>query len=252
MARALVQTTIPHRETSSLYFRRVNGDLTLTIVGHPDHGLPYGKLPRLLLAWLSRHAQLTRSRLITLEPVRADLLRQLGLSSTGGRTGTIRAVDDQLLRLLKSTVHIDWNTESRTDWRPFQVSAGLSLWRDRSESNGGRYWIELSQPFFDEVIERSVPLDFATLRALRSPLSIDLYAWATDRVFRLNRPTTISWQSLQSQFGAEYARSQDFRRAFILALGRVSLLWPQLRAKPTKKGLLLRPCEAHVSPRIRM
>ena len=230
----------------------MNGDLTLTIVGHPDHGLPYGKLPRMLLAWLSRHAQLTRSRLITLGPVRADLLHQLGLSSTGGRTGTIRAVDDQLLRLLKSTVHIDWNTERRTEWRPFQVSAGLSLWRDRSESSGGRYWIELSQPFFDEVIERSVPLDFATLRALRSPLSIDLYAWATDRVFRLNRPTTISWQSLQSQFGAEYTRSQDFRRAFILALGRVSLLWPQLRAKPTKKGLQLRPCAAHVSPRVRM
>ena len=235
---------------ASLHFRRVNGDLTLTIVGHPDHGLPYGKLPRLLLAWLSRHAQLTRSRLITLEPVRADLLRQLGLSSTGGRTGTIRAVDDQLLRLLKSTVHIDWNTDNRSEWRPFQVSAGLSLWRDRSESRGGRYWIELSKPFFNEVIERSVPLDFATLRELRSPLSIDLYAWATDRVYRLNRPTTISWQSLQNQFGAEYARPQDFRRAFVLALGRVSFLWPQLKARPMKKGLQLRPCAPHITPRL--
>jgi len=43
--------------------------------------------------------------------------------------------------------------------------------------------VTLSQKFFEQLIEAPVPLDLRAIKALkRSPLSLDLYAWATRRV----------------------------------------------------------------------
>jgi hypothetical protein len=75
----------------------------------------------------------------------------------------------------------------------------------------------LAPRFYEKITTRAVPLDFSVLVALRSPLAIDLYAWATDRVFRLHKPVVVAW--------------------------------PALRAKPRKNGLRLRPCPPHIAPR---
>src|SRR5699024_2494908 len=99
MARGLVQTTIPHREPTELYFRRRNGNLRLTMVGHPDHGLPYGKTPRLLLAWMTRKAKDSGSCHIELPKSQATLLSDLGMRGTGGQHGSLRNFRDQAERL---------------------------------------------------------------------------------------------------------------------------------------------------------
>ena len=248
MARALVQTTIPHRAQSELHFQRCNGDLTLTMVGHPDHGRPYGKIPRLLLAWIAQRARVTGSRVIALDSAQSVLFRDLGLQMSGGRNGSMQAFRDQLLRLMKCTIHIDRTTSHGAAWQPYQFSSGISLWWDHATRNNAAYWIELAPGFYEEITTRAVPLDFGVLIALRSPLAIDLYAWATERVFRLPKPVVVAWPALQAQFGANYTREQDFRRAFAQALGRVYAHWPALRAEPRKQGLRLRPCLPHIPP----
>ena len=250
MARALVQTTIPHRAQTALHFQRRNGDLTLTMVGHPDHGLPYGKIPRLLLAWIAQRARVTGSRVIALDSAQAVLFRDLGLQMSGGRNGSMLAFRDQLLRLMKCTLHIDRKTAQGAAWQPYQFSSGISLWWDHGPRENAACWIELAPNFYDEITTRAVPLDFGVLVALRSPLAIDLYAWATDRVFRLHKPVLVAWPALRAQFGADYTREQDFRRAFAKALGRVYAHWPALRAETQQKGLRLRPCRPHIVPRL--
>ena len=62
MARAMVQATLPHRKVDSTYFERKNGAFTLTMQALPKVGLPYGALPRLLLAWTTTEAVKTKSR----------------------------------------------------------------------------------------------------------------------------------------------------------------------------------------------
>lgn len=52
MARVLVQATMPHSDPHTEIFDRSNGWLRLRIVALAD-GLPYGTVPRLLLAWLT-------------------------------------------------------------------------------------------------------------------------------------------------------------------------------------------------------
>lgn len=51
MARCLVQATMPHTDPKTSYFERTNGIVTLSIMGKPSIGLPYGSMPRTLLAW---------------------------------------------------------------------------------------------------------------------------------------------------------------------------------------------------------
>ena len=56
MARALVQATLPHRRVEGSVFERRNGAFTLTLLAPPRTGLPYGTVPRLLLAWMTTEA----------------------------------------------------------------------------------------------------------------------------------------------------------------------------------------------------
>src|SRR4029450_1558331 len=62
MARAMVQATMPHRKPAESFFERTNGAFTLTMMAPPKVGLPYGSMPRLLMAWLTTEAVRTKSR----------------------------------------------------------------------------------------------------------------------------------------------------------------------------------------------
>ena len=53
MARAMVQATLPHKKVAGNEFERRNGNYTLTLLAPSKIGLPYGTVPRLLLAWLT-------------------------------------------------------------------------------------------------------------------------------------------------------------------------------------------------------
>lgn len=66
MARSLIQATMPHSKPKDLIFHRKNGDFTLTMFGNPESGLPYGALPRLVMAWLTTEALRLKTRGIPL------------------------------------------------------------------------------------------------------------------------------------------------------------------------------------------
>ena len=68
MARGLVQATMPHRNTGENYHIRKNGDYKLIMpAGDPEIGLPFGSIPRLMLAWLATEAIKTREHELVLD-----------------------------------------------------------------------------------------------------------------------------------------------------------------------------------------
>jgi hypothetical protein len=96
-----------------------------------------------------------------------------------------------------------------------------------------------------------VPLDLRAVKALKkSPLALDLYAWATRRVSYLLRPTLITWESLRWSFGAGYADTPQGRSCFrakaIQAFRRIVLVYPELKVEGQENGLLLRPSGPHI------
>ena len=63
MARLLALCSLPRTNPrNQLQYKRVNGPYKLVMVAGAENKLPYGNLPRLLLAWVSTEAVRTQSR----------------------------------------------------------------------------------------------------------------------------------------------------------------------------------------------
>jgi hypothetical protein len=62
---------------------------TLSLLASPKIGLPYGSIPRLLLAWVTTEAVKTKSRELELGDSMSAFMAELGLKPTGGANGSI-------------------------------------------------------------------------------------------------------------------------------------------------------------------
>ena len=86
MARMMALCSLPRTNPGDrLQYKRVNGPYKLVMIAGADCKLPYGNLPRLLLAWVSTEAVQTQSREIVLGRSLAEFMRTLGVYSSGGR-----------------------------------------------------------------------------------------------------------------------------------------------------------------------
>lgn len=250
LARAMVQATLPHRRVAGTEFERRNGAFRLSLLAPSAVGLPYGSLPRLLLAWLTTEAVRTKSRELVLGDSLSAFMRELGLVPTGGRWGSIGRVKEQTKRLFSATVSCTYEGEDRTALLGYRLADKALLWWDAQRPAQTALWastVTLSEQFYNEVVNRPVPVDMRALRALkRSPLALDLYAWLTYRMSYLGKPTMIPWGALSAQFGSDYARLRDFKAAFVAELQKVEVIYPEVRAMPADDGLTLLPSKPHV------
>ena len=67
---------------TGLQYKRVNGPFKLIMTATGDHKLPFGNLPRLLLAWVCTEAVRTGSReIVSWVRSLSDFMRSLGINS---------------------------------------------------------------------------------------------------------------------------------------------------------------------------
>lgn len=270
MARVLVQATMPHSRPDATEYVRRNGNLTVAISALSDIGLPYGSYPRLLLTWLTTEAVRTQSATLNLGGNLSGFMTKLGLVPTGGRWGTIPRLKDQADRLFGSSViayeAVDDDGGARVRSRGSRISVAdeWDLWWDpqrisgETAGQGGLFssWVKLSDRFYNQVVDRPVPVDLRAIRVLKkSPLALDLYAFTTYRVSYLNRRVEIPWVALMMQLGANYPDTAqgkaDFKRKLLGALRKVSTVYPDLRADEGERGLVLLPSPTHVAKKPR-
>lgn len=254
LARALVQATLPHSDPKANEFVRHNGHFTLSILAPKGVGLPYGRYPRLVLAYLNTEAVKRKTRHIDLDHHFSHFCAALGIPPTTGPRGSLPMLREQMQRLFASTFQCVFHDEEkgRHAGDGFLIAEKRALWWDPQRDNGNAAWrshVVLSERFFREATEAPVPLDLRVLRALRSPFEIDIYVWLTWRFFRLRKPVTIPWDSLQLQFGCAYKNPRHFKRRFLKYLKSVISYYPDVRLTNTDAGLLLRPSPTHVAPR---
>ncbi len=93
-----------------------------------------------------------------------------------------------------------------------------------------------------------VPLDVRALKALkRSPLALDLYAWAAYKSWIVNQKNMsqfVTWQGLMEQLGADYdpKRIDHFKDKVKATLRKVSAVFPGgLNLKWQRSGLTFLP-----------
>lgn len=254
MARAMTQATMPHSKMEECAFERVNGSFSLTMMAPPSIGLPYGSLPRLLMAWITTEAVQTKDPVLYLGPSLSSFMGALGLVPTGGRWGSISRVKEQTKRLFSCSVSCNYSEENFDAGAGFTIAKNYQLWWEPKAVQQTSLWkstVTLSTDFFEEIIDRPVPLDMRALKALkRSPMALDIYCWLTYRMSYLKRSTVIPWQALQMQFGSGYPitpqGTRDFKKKFISHLKKVYLVYPEANITPIDNGLALEQSKTHV------
>ena len=90
LARALVQATLPHSDPKTNEFVRRNGTSPSRSWRPKDVGLPYGRYPRLVLAYLNTEAVRRKSPDIELGPHFSHFCAALGIPPTTGPRARFR------------------------------------------------------------------------------------------------------------------------------------------------------------------
>ena len=258
-ARAMVLATLPYQDPGDVpSFGRVNGGYSLSIQpGWDDKqkvslGYPYGTIPRLLLAWITTEAAYTKSRTLELGDSLTAFMRQLGLRATGGHFGTIVRLRSQMMRLFGARISCVYRGKDGFSMKHVNVAADSELWWDPLQPDNTERWhsgyILLGYEFFQEIIERPVPLDLRVMQAIKqSPMALDIYAWLTYRMSYLKKKTLIPWASLALQFGSDYARLRDFKLHFLEQLRAVNVLYSHARfSTESQAGLTIYPSRPQV------
>ena len=252
MARALIQATLPHSDPKTNEFTRVNGQFTLTMLAPRSIGLPYGSVPRLVLAWITTEAVRTQQPTLYLGPSLTQFMRHLEMTATGGRCGSITRLRDQMQRLFATSITGIYNGPSHWQLDAFRVADAAKLWWHPNDLDptDPSHWIStltLGEVFYRDIIEHAVPVGLRVLKVLRpSPLALDIYCWLTYRFSYLRYPTLITWEVLQAQFGADYRHTYHFRERFLDALRKVCLVYPDARVTQLPEGILLSPSRTHI------
>ena len=260
MARTMALCSLPRSNPGNRkeYVRR-NGPYKLGMTAGIDNKLPYGNLPRLILAWICTEAVRTQSREIVLGRSLSKFMRALGINSTsGGSRGEQTRLRNQMKRLFGCTVSLIYQDERGETAVNSVVARRTEFWWNESKPDEPSLWqskIELGEDLFNEIIQHPVPLNMNTLTALkRSPLGLDLYLWVVYRTFPLRAPLRLTWRLLYSQFGAHPDKASDkntvnaFRRKVLRELKKIKMAWPELNYRTAKGMLILLPSTPAIAP----
>lgn len=207
------QLTLPHSNPKlppGMLYSRKCGSLTLNIVPtSKKYGIPYGTIPRVVLAWICTEAVRTRSPELFLGRSQREFMQKLDLG-TGGRD--IARLKDQSMRLFRAAISVEWENDDYDESYRCMISKGERIFWKSTES--GSEWqsiLVLSEDFFNEIVKRPVPINLDVFHSLtRSPLAMDIYVWLTYRVFTIKSQgkaaqARIPWVSLMEQFGVGYS-----------------------------------------------
>ena len=258
MARTMALCSLPRTNPGNrLQYKRVNGPYKLMMIAGGDNKLPFGNLPRLLLAWLCSEAVKTRSRVLVLGPSLAKFMKTLGVYSSGGGRDQIK-LRNQMRRLFGCTVQLSYKDEHSEAAVNSLIARRTEFWWNERKPDQPSLWeskIELGEDLFNEIINHPVPIDMNTLTALkRCSLGLDLYLWLVYRTFSLRAPLRLTWKQLYCQFGSHPAKAsenqtvQNFRYKVLRELKKIKIAWPELNYATAKGALILHPSTPAIAP----
>ena len=249
MARLMTLCSLPRSNPGDrLQYVRRNGPFSLFMTATGDEKLPYGNLPRLLLAWICTEAVRTQKRELVLGKSLSEFMKKLGLPTTGASRTRLR---NQMKRLFYSYVRLIYQ-EGKVEASVGQpLATKTSFWWDPKTPDQPSLWdskVEIDEQLFNEIIAHPVPLDMNILKALRrSALGLDLYLWLTYRTFSLKKPIRLEWKRLYRQFGVDPSQANNkrlvdaFRTDCLRELTKIKTAWHGLNYSTAKGVLILSP-----------
>ncbi|MEO7560148.1 MAG: replication protein RepA [Nitrosospira sp.] len=255
MASTLAQITLPHRRQKTLYYSRTNGKITLSVRGHEDYGVPFGSLPRTILAWMCTEAVRTKNPVLNLGNSTSDFVKnKLRVHYNGADLARVKT---QALALSRAFISIDGKDGDIRAYENIVItSKGFVFWNDANPNQTG-LWnsnLTLTEEFFQAATKHPIPIDFQIYHSLKqSPMAMDIYTWLTYRMFVLlvsgRTQAMIPWAALMLQLGAGYPDTpqglRNFKKNFLYRLREVTSYWKdaQDHIESLPEHLKLTPCK---------
>lgn len=254
MHSVMCKVGLPRSSVDGLEFERINGNAGINIrAGKLWDGkkfvqqpLPFGSIPRLVLAYLNTLALRQKSPVIDVGSSARDFLKKLGKDSSGGVNGSLTSLRKQMAALAACNITIGLTTDDSAityDGKPIQKFEAFLLDQEEKTPLWPRH-ITFSHEYYETLKKHAVPLDIRAVKALSSSaLAVDLYVMLADRLHRVyGRPVTLYWRNLLDQFGHEYAGKhgeKNFKKAFLVAFKKVELVYPGANVKVVTGGILM-------------
>ena len=240
-------------------FERKQGNMALDVSAgflRDDRGeqmvqpLPYGPKARLILMHLCSQAIYNKSPTIDLSETFTGFVRELGFNDSGGPRGALTAFKHQLNALAACSMSVSvWQPGVRVRTERITPIKSFDLWLSENMHQRALWPSNLtfSLDFYESLKTHALPVNIRAVRVFAgSARTLDAYYWLSYRITRLPKTTMISWEALAQQFGGDYARLRDFRKAFADDLRVISDVFPKLPVKLSEVGLELSPAGPEV------
>jgi len=212
--------------------------------------VPYGPLPRLIMAYISTYALRHNTTAIPFGDSNNDALRLLGIEKAGT---TFRMFRTQLSALSSCTMTLGFNVGDTAHTFHGQPVEHFEAWLANATDQRS-LWpsaIHLSQRYYETLIDHAVPHDLRALSSLKgSALAMDIYLFLAARLYRVKQGgKVIYWHQLRDQFGQEYNDPKNFKLRFKKALALALIAYPAAKVAVVPGGLKLSASPPAVDPR---
>ena len=249
-SKLFVQALFPYRNPDNNERKITTTEGTISV--YSPNGLPYGKYPRLIMAYIITRAVANAGRLkegkvnheearrIPLGHSMSHFLQAIGITGrgTGGATGNLKNIREQLLRIAGSFITVQSDDGVHARGRNTQILEDWNLWFDPRDPNQGSFMeseLVLTPQFFKHIAEAPIPIDLNVLRELNKPRAMDLYIWLTVKQYWLaknNREAyTFTWDMIAANFATKILQTgQDwvnFRTEIKKAILELTTAWPK-------------------------
>lgn len=251
----MCQVGLPRSKVDSSSFERHSGGAALLVEagklwdgkGFVQQPIPYGPMPRLMLAWMNTYAVRFNTPEIPVGDSASDFMRMLGKTPNGGRNSAYATFRKQIQALSACRITLGFNANGRAHTYEGKPIKHFEAWLSSTEQRP--LWpgmVTFSDDYYQTLKSYAVPLDLRAFMELKgSALAMDVYTWLAQRLHRIEgRPIILHWATLREQFGQEYQGKnpdKDFKKKFLHALRAALAVYPQARVRQVTGGLLLMP-----------
>jgi len=216
-----------------LVHTRHNGNTAMSLVAHPNFGLPFGQ-DRLILIWAATIAVAQDSPNISFKSG-AEILKMFGLALDGRK---YKRLVEGFQRLSTTSMYYGPRDQSQKfHVEPFHLFKSAQLWYQEGESENH---VALSDRFWTDLKAHPIPIDLGVVRALAdSPGCLDFYLWVCWRCWSCPGSAIISLygqNGLIHQLGT-VEEERFFRRALNLWLAMTVRFWPACPARISDDGM---------------
>lgn len=252
----MCQVGLPRSKVEATTFERYSGGAGLLVEAGKlwdgkkfvQQPIPYGSMPRLMLAWMNTYAVRFNSPEVPVGESASEFLRMIGKNPNGGTRGTFPTFKRQVQALSACRMTLGFNANGRAHTYEGKPIKHFDAWLSGHDTQRPLWpgTVTFSQDYYDTLKAHAVPLDMRAFTALKgSALALDVYAWLAQRLHRIEgRPIILHWVSLREQFGQEYRGKdpdKDFKKEFLPALRAVLAVYPQAKVKQVTGGIMLMP-----------